>query len=532
MRPRRSILHKAPGACGASALLALATLASAASAQGPDPFAPHLRWSEPAPAAAPWLPRSVDFAGGEELVLAAGSVGTPTALALSASDLSGSHLIGQLDLADASGTVQVAAGAGPDQLFLLGQHPLTGPSDRIHRVTGAAAVPGGGLTRLWSTDLGSGGNGTSALAVARETGALRVAIETGGALELFELEPLTGAVVASFTHAGSGSLRALELSDDGRRLALLSGSELLVFDDAGPVFSRTLSQVTNALALSGDGHTLAVGDAGGVQLLAEGPGGYLELEHVAAAPGQVPVRLALDAAGLRLAAGHWVLAGGQAVHFEVRDRAGVLLFEHDQVPGPSGLQNYPEAVALTGDGRRAAFASWGVGDAQPEVLLVDVDTAAVVLSVDLSGSARGLALAPSGTRVAVAHKHAHANQFASTGEVSLFDSGERELQFLERSTPTGKLELSSLRPGAKRALFLVGLPAPQPVTFLGAGQLFLLRSGPLRVKGAFPDATGRADVSFSVPSLLGSVGPDLAVQAAWRMTGGLELGLFSVPLLY
>jgi len=513
-----------------SAALALLAWTGAARAQAVDPFAPHVRWVETPAPGAPWLPRSVAFAEAGELVLGAGSVGAPQALALSSADLAGAQLVGTLPLPGALGTVQVTAGPGADALYVLSQHAVSGPTERATRVTRASAL-GGALSETWSAEVGPLGNGAARLFVSRDGLRVVSAVENAGAVALEWLDPAGGASLGATVVTG-GTLRELAGSDDGARLALLAGPELWVLDAAGAALHHeVLAQVTNALALSGDGATLVVGDGQAARVLVDAGGGFAPHASAAGAAGEVLVRAALSGDGARMALGWWDQVAGTRARFQVRDAAGGLLHELVQLPGPAGLQNYPEAVAITPDGRRAAYGAWGVGDAQPELMLVDVDSAALVLAVDLPGSLRALALSDDGTRVAVGAKHAHANQFAATGELELHDTGERELQVLARATPAGELHLSSLRAGATRALFLVGTPLAAPGPFRGAGLLFLDRAGPLRVKGALPDATGRADATFSVPALLQGLGADFAAQAAWRVGGRLVFGPLVDPLV-
>jgi hypothetical protein len=85
--------------------------------------------------------------------------------------------------------------------------------------------------------------------------------------------------------------------------------------------------------------------------------------------------------------------------------------------------------------------------------------------------------------------------------------------------------------GAQRALFVLGTPLAGPVTFRGAGGLWLDRGAPLRVKGAAPDASGRADVTLDLPTLVPVLGAGFGVQAAWRVGGATELGLLAVPVV-
>src|SRR5690349_21211058 len=69
---------------GALLSLALVGLAArSAAAQVADPFAPQTRWSAAPAAGASWMPASVDFAAGGELVFAAGALASPSWLVLS-----------------------------------------------------------------------------------------------------------------------------------------------------------------------------------------------------------------------------------------------------------------------------------------------------------------------------------------------------------------------------------------------------------------------------------------------------------------
>ena len=57
--------------------LSLVSMTSSPMAQGspPDPFAPGIRWSHGADLAAPWIPRDVTFAAGDELLWTAPAIG-------------------------------------------------------------------------------------------------------------------------------------------------------------------------------------------------------------------------------------------------------------------------------------------------------------------------------------------------------------------------------------------------------------------------------------------------------------------------
>ena len=516
-----------PAATALAATLALSAGASSARAQAPDPFAPQRRWTAAPAAAEPWLPRSLAFAVGGELVWAAGSVGAPRAMLLSASELPAGGVTAPLSehpLAGALGTVHAVAGPGPDALYTASQTPAPTSSKRLTRVTRLRA-PGGVLEPIWSRDHPLVGNGPVEIAADRAGARVAVAVHDAaiGLLLVEWLDAQTGGVLAG--HAlSAGTLRELALSADGSRTAVVAGAELWVFDPTGAVLHhQALGLVTSALALSGDGTRLAVGDGDRVRML-EDQGGWTERGTVPGAPGEVAVRVALSDDGSVLAAGWWNQVNGVDVRFQVWDGdAGALLFELLQRGVPGGLQGFPEVVAVTPDGRRAAFGTWGVGDPQAEVILVEVGSGSVVLQEDLPGSVRALALDPTGTRVAVGMKHAHANQFAATGEIRLYDTGERELQVIGQPYAAGALHLAARRPGASRTLFVLGTPLGTPVPFRGGG-LWIDRGLPSLVRNRPADASGRSDAVLSLPGVSAALGLDFAVQVVWRVAGGLEFG--------
>jgi hypothetical protein len=520
-----------------AALLSLA-LALPAGAQAADPFTPGLRWTRAADVTAPWLPRSVSFAEGGELLLAAGSIGAPRTMLFSTAESPASSVLAPLSEAlhpNAEGTVQTAAGPGADAFYTLVQEPHAGPTVRRTSVVRHAA-PGGVLTPQWTRALPLVGNGAARVAADRTGAVVVVAVhDTGSSQLLVEwLDAATGAPLATRT-VGALALRELSISADASRVALVAGAALWILDgQGGVVHQEALPLATNALALSGDGRRLLVGDGARVRVLEEN-GGWSQRSAVQAPVGETIVRVAISDDGTRWAAGWWRQLTGVDVRFQVWDSSAAdsLLYEVFQSGTPGGLQGYPEVVAITPDGSRAAFGTWGTGDPQPEVMLVDADTGTLVFERDLPGSVRALALDSTGTRIGVGMKHGHANAFAATGEVRLYDTGERDLQVVGSTLGNGTLHLAAKRPGATRALFVLGTLRPTPNPFPGSGNLWIERSAPLRVYSRPVDPSGRADLILVLPQLPAWLGLDFGAQAAWRVSGGLELGATAVdPVVF
>jgi hypothetical protein len=496
-------------------------LAAAAGAQVPDPFAAHVRWIHSSSTGSAWLPAGLDFAAGGELVWASGQGSSPRAMALSTAPVLGAAALpSTLDvaLAGAAGSIDVACGPGEGELYSAAQYVVGTPLQRRTEVARhdarAGAVP------LWRRNLPLVGNGIAELAVARD-GSRVVAATHDAQFQVLVLEWLdasSGAPAASRT-VGSGTLRRLAASADLTRVALVAGAELRVYDDGGALLHAELgAAATSALAISGDGRTVAYGSADRVRLLRDAGGVWQAAGELAATAPEVATRVALDDAGATLAIGWWNATTTRAVRLQLWELAAPQLAYERLIDAPaSPLQNLVEAVELTPDGARAAFGCWGSGDGQPEVLLVDRASGAEVLARDLPGSVRALALDAGGTRLAVGAKHVHANQLGSTGEVLLLDSGERDLQLVAQPLAGGQLRLAAKLPGARRVYFLIGSASPSPVTLAGGGALWIERSSALRyVRPA--DASGRADLVL--PLSPASAGNAWSVQALAR-TGGL-----------
>jgi len=532
--------------CGASAvrLVLGAALASwtPAAAQAPDPFAPRLRWSHVAPPAQPWLPSSAAFAGLDGLAWVAGSIGSPRLVLLSAAEDAGgaaaSPLAIDTALAGALGTVAVAGGDPAGALFSCAQFPSP---DALHRRTriarhdGLAASAGGPFAPAWARDLTLVGNGAARIACSGDGSRLAAVVHdsASGTLEVDWLDGASGAVIEQRLLPAQ-ALRALAVSEDAHRLAVVAGAELWVLELGGStVHHEALAVATPALALSGDGATLLVGAGSALRVLAEQAGGFAERFAVQAPASETATRAAISGDGSTYAIGWWNHASGAGVRLQVWDGlSDQLVFETVQQGPPGGLQNFPEAVAVSGDGARAAFGLWGRLDAEPEVLLVDRGLAKVVFAVDLPGSVQSLALDPTGTLIAVGLKHGHANQFATSGEHRLYDTGERDLTILAPPRPGGSLHLATRWQGASTALFLVGQAAVMASHPAGtAGGLWIDRGARMRIFARPADASGRADLVLPLPPDPAWVGVSFAAQSAARSGGLLRFSATVVEMV-
>ena len=520
------------------AALACAVLAPLGASQSTDPFALQTRWTLAAASNSAWIPSGVEFAAAGELVWAAGQGSAPRLVALETTplpDLAAVAPTFQSTLSAPFGVVSVATGDDESALFTIAQYVT---SDTSHRRTEIARYDAHGLAAgayfppVWRHNMGLVGNGTSKLAAARD-GSRVVCVTHDALFQMLDLEWLdttTGSALTSRI-GWSATLRQMAASADVRRVAVVVGAELRIYDElASVVYAETLATSTNALALSADGHTLAVGSGATLRVLSDQSGSWNLERTLSSAPGEIVSRVGVSDDGRTLAAGWWNAQAVQAVRLEVWDTSnGVRAYERFFAGSGGTLQNFVENAVVSRDGRRAAFGLWGSGDAAPEVVLVDRDSASELLAVDLGGSVRALALDPTGTRVAVGFKHVHANQFGTTGSIRLFDTGERDVQLIEPPRAGQLAHVAAHMPGARQVMFVLGARS-SGTPFLG-GTLSVSRTQIQRMV-RMADASGRADLHWTLSPFAAQL--DLAVQAVARIPGaGLRLSSnFVAPVVF
>jgi len=110
-------------------------LSGAASAQQ-GPFEPGARWTFAAPDVTPWIPESLAFCSGADLVLASGNHGNPRVQLFEARGVGDRPpRFVDLSVAGASVVLAVAAGSGPEDLFAVAQYPSPDLFQRRTEVT-------------------------------------------------------------------------------------------------------------------------------------------------------------------------------------------------------------------------------------------------------------------------------------------------------------------------------------------------------------------------------------------------------------
>lgn len=504
-----------------------------AQAQVAEPFVAGVRWSHDPGNGPDWMAEGVSFAGRDQFVWSqTGGAGAHSALMRSAG---GAALVDRQEtfLTGASVVRRNASGERADRVFSLLQ---TNTGSQGLRSTEVHAYAPFGTTRnvdmppIWSHDMGALTLGEPYLETDRAGSIAVAAIWLSGqnAVQVDVLDGTAGSLLATGILPGL-ALNSVRVSADGSHIAIAAGLDFYVLDAQVQVLHHeTITSTFSDLALSADGAVVAASGMAGTRLFQVQPTGYAQYRWIPAHPQSstaqqtISVEVDLSDDGSTLAVAQWSFVGMKETAFELWDTVlDVRSFREVQPDGLNGMQNLPTQVRVTPDGKRAAFAAWGNG-VDPEVLLVDRDSATIVHGFDLPGSAFALDLDATGTRMAVAHKLSHAQTFHSRGAFALLDSGEREIQVVSATRPGHGLYVAAGRPGAGIVLFLLGAPA-QGVQVQGVSGMLLLDRSRLAVQAVPAGLNGGAQVSLQVPANWPLPELPFAFQAAFRLPTGTAL---------
>ena len=424
------------------------------SAQAPPDGAPA-RWTLSDLEGDAWIPTEVSLAAEGEWVLGAAHGSHAGLVLLASGALGGPQLLRSLPLPETHTLRLATRGA---ELFAAAVFPVADEDHREALVWGMAPdeLP---LAPAWLHAMGETEGDDLLLRVGAQAGEVVAALSRHPqqVIQVDWLRASDGQLVERTLVPGP-VLRELAVSDDALRVAILTGSVLTVLDrsaDTPVLLSEPWVGAPGGLALSGDGTVLAAGVEGRVELRRWTELGFESGEEIPGRFGEVATVCRLSADGELLIIGWWNAFTGRGARFEGLDlTTGERLFEHEQI-NATNLQNFPIDVSVDADGTRAALAFWG-GAGEPEVVLLDVTSGETLLACDVPGSPSSVALAADGTRLSVAHKSAHANEFGSSGAIALFDTEERDLEVIGAPTDAGLLRLLH-RGGSLATWFVFGV---------------------------------------------------------------------------
>lgn len=500
---------------------ALLTITANSSFANPSPQLPE--WEHMAGTEA-YIPNKVTFGLHDNHVLSAADFGSRRLMLFDAPGDSNGERSRRVLPASNIGAIELATARDGDAVFSAAQFATGITTERFTEFARYDATDGSlenMLVPTWTNSFAPPGTLTSRIATDSEGAILTAAVWDGSSVSLAQIDGQTGTLFTGVSFV-AGSLTALEVSESGDRIALVAGTNLRIYDaQLNLLHEETFALTPNSFSLAGDGHRFAVGFTSHVDIFGE-QAFWSQQQTVIQGSQWLAAEVDLSHDGESLAIGWWNVATGFDVRFELRGGPALqVFFEREELGAGTGLQNLPQAVAITPDGKRAAFGCWGDGDSDPEVLLVDRDQAVPVLEVDLPGSVRALDLDRSGTRIVVAFKETHANIVGFRGSIRLYDTGERDLNLVEVPTISNGLKISYRPLAVPHAAYLaLGKRNAFPTPLAGGSMLALDRTA-IRVIALNSNASP-AESTLPLATYPNLRGRELSIQMLFRTRGGLR----------
>lgn len=288
-----------------------------------------------------------------------------------------------------------------------------------------AFTKAGGNTPVWTYDFPAGVDGVSHNAATvhwvdvSADGSIVATVGTNLTTSEAYVAILDGATGAELVGAWfTPVISAVELSDDGSRAILTQGATALVVDTSNLQVLHSFSVIGSGSfhRLSRDGR---VAVAGGFNYVAwrEDEGGNWQLVLNRTSVNNWFGGMAVSGDGQTM----FVVSHNYLNYLELTYRVidlntGVEIAQ-TTTTGAGVWQDAVKVAQVSDDGEVLAICSWGTQDnVHPEVQVFDRDLN-LIGGVDLPGSAFHMDLSRDGSRLAVAGKGVHANEFGNSGDI-------------------------------------------------------------------------------------------------------------------
>lgn len=327
------------------------------------------------------------------------------------------------------------------------------------------------------------------------------------------------------------ALRGFDLSADGSTLYVASGTTLYLWNTtthATPTMYG-LPGGFDSHAISGNGSVFAYGEFNKLHIFERQTSGSYLQTMVREIPGStICTRVDVSADSSTVVAA-WDYYNPQLkVRVEAIDVATHTVTMADEAIGTGTYQNAASDIAVNADGSRFAVGLWGdQGNVCPELRLYRRDSNTPVALHNLPGSVMDVDISADGTRVAVASKSVHANQYAGGGSIALYAFGDEDLRVLGEPSLGATLQVELSGPPNSPARLLHSTRLATTPLFLGAaGTLYLDRT--TLVVAPFPDSDGSGWTAgqYALPANPSLVGTTTYLQGlfTWprRVSNGFE----------
>jgi hypothetical protein len=493
----------------------------------PNPSPMGLRWTYANPPGVPWITQSV-------------SVGMSGAFAWLGQNLNGERLsfvsttddagppplpVYEIPLLGADFVEVKAADDGPACALAVVQ-PSTGVSpNELRLLEGFSTTPVFTVSGLPNFEVAVSDDGRFvAAAYSPSMGVARV--------DVFDANAPSPTVPVAMLTSTVQSFREHDISGDGSTVLLATHMSNHVFDVAtgNEIFTDSTTVSHDAHSIDFDGDTWARGGFNPVRAWIHNGATYQAVLNFSDPTLGFPVYTACDvsADGSTLVAAAYDANNNSLfrVYCFDLDLAGSTTLWTYVNNGSGGLQDTPQAVSLSDDGRWIAVGSWGAEfSGHPEALLFDRNAGPVPIgSVDTPGSVFDVDLSGDGQFLVVGTKAVHANVFGNGGEGYSFDRGGQGHRLVGTASVGRSIALETGGTPGDSVILAVATALGTPTTIPPIGGSLLLDLAslvfPPQLVGTVP-AGGVLSTPLAIPNVPSSVGLVFYTQTL-RVGTGVE----------
>ncbi|MFH2001573.1 MAG: WD40 repeat domain-containing protein [Planctomycetota bacterium] len=389
----------------------------------------------------------------------------------------------------------------------------------VHGYTSSSPAPD--WTWQYPTTVNYGSN----IAIDRDATVVAVAVYNNntGMLDLFFLDPATGAVMDTYSQA-LGGLRGWDLSADGTTLYFHDNSTVYIFDIATKtvVFTTATSGSFDSHCISGDGTKFAFGGFGFARVW-EYVGGSWSSHNFSTGSGNYVSTMDFSDDGSTLGFGVFTYTTGAKSEFYVADIPTKTVTDHITNISNGAYQDVPKSCSISHDGTYCALGRWGDQmNANPEVQIIEKGRG-IVGTIDMRGSAYTVDISWDGQVTVSTGKAIHANVNGNGGDVYCYDLGNEDMNLIGAPRINSNITIDVYtNPNWLYALLLGSADDPSGVAVYPFGTLYLDPTPPnlfmlLPVLNAGP--TGQGSLPIFIPNDPMLVGSTPFTQALFSSGG-------------
>jgi hypothetical protein len=382
-------------------------------------------------------------------------------------------------------------------------------------------------TPIWTWKYPEAVNAGAKVAIDRDATVVAVAVfnDNTGMLDLFFLDPATGAELSTFSQASPG-LRGFDLSADGSTLYFHDGAStcyILDIKTSSIVFSTDTGGSFDSHCISGDGTKFANGSFSKVKIWEkEGMNWKSYTFNLGSGRYGDEMDFSDDGSTLGFGVSQYSPSYSKTEAY-LLDIPTKTVTAHVVNNSNGVYQDVCSAAAISHDGRYFVLGRWGdQQNANPEAQILE-NGAGLVGTIDTRGSVFTVDISRDGQVTVAGGKAIHANVSGNGGDVYCYDLGGEDMDLLGAPKIGEKIELNVYTNPNWYILLLQGI-ADEPdgwATFsFGTLYLNLDRPNTLLIPPTMQaDATGKGTLAATVPNDPVIVGLTVYVQSVFSEQG-------------